>query len=58
MAARHEAWLTELFGACEPGFKESLYEMLGRLRVLIAHPAAESNRGAPPVGKPRAARGR
>ncbi len=35
MAERHEAWLAELFGACEPGLKESLYEQLGRLRVHL-----------------------
>ena len=29
------AWLAELFGACEPGLKESLYEQLGRLRVHL-----------------------
>ena len=39
MAAQHEAWLTEMLGGCEPGLKESLYELLGRLRVHLAHPA-------------------
>ena len=53
MAARHEAWLTELFGGCEPGFKEALYEMLGQLRVRLAHPtsADETSRAGTPAGK-------
>jgi DNA-binding MarR family transcriptional regulator len=37
MAHEHEAWLTELFDGCDAGFKEALYEMLGRLRVHLAH---------------------
>ncbi len=41
MAAQHEAWLTEMLGGCEPGLKESLYDLLGRLRVQLAPPAAD-----------------
>ncbi len=59
MAARHEAWLTELFSGCAPGFKESLYEMLGRLRVQLTHQAVptDSKPAVPLAAKPKTAKG-
>ena len=37
MAVEHEAWLTEMFEGLDAAFKETLFEMLGRLRVHLAH---------------------
>ena len=36
MAAEHEAWLTELFSGFGSAHKDTLYEVLGRLRVHLA----------------------
>jgi DNA-binding MarR family transcriptional regulator len=36
MAAEHERWLNELLGGFEHAHKDSLYELLGRLRVHLA----------------------
>lgn len=37
MADEHERWLIELMAGFEPAYKYTLYEMLGRLRVHLAH---------------------
>ena len=37
MAEAHERWLIELFDGFDPAHKEVLYELLGRLRVHLAH---------------------
>jgi DNA-binding MarR family transcriptional regulator len=50
MAEEHERWLIELFDGFDPEHKDQLYEMLGRLRVHLAHKEADSLReraGAP-----------
>jgi DNA-binding MarR family transcriptional regulator len=36
MAAEHESWLIELFGGFDRGHRDTLYELLGRLRVHLA----------------------
>lgn len=54
MAAEHEAWLVEMLGGFDPAHKETLYELLGRLRVHLAQrehealeaPLATARRGA------------
>ena len=37
MATAHEAWLVEMFEGFEAAHKDALYELLGRLRVHLAH---------------------
>lgn len=36
IAREHEQWVIELFGGLETAHKQSLYELLGRLRVQLA----------------------
>jgi DNA-binding MarR family transcriptional regulator len=43
MAAEHEGWLIEMFQGFEPAHRDTLYELLGRLRVHLA------GKGAPAV---------
>lgn len=54
MARAHEQWLSAMFEGLEGSFKESLYDMLGRLRVHLAQLEidAQAMPGAsPPKGK-------
>ena len=37
MARAHEAWLVEMFEGFDAAHKDALYELLGRLRVHLAH---------------------
>jgi hypothetical protein len=37
MADEHERWLIELFDGFDAAHKDALYELLGRLRVHLAH---------------------
>ena len=37
MARAHEAWLVEMFERFDAAHKDALYELLGRLRVHLAH---------------------
>ena len=37
MAEAHERWLIELFDGFDAGHKDALYDLLGRLRVHLAH---------------------
>jgi DNA-binding MarR family transcriptional regulator len=37
MAEEHERWLIELLDGFDPAHKDVLYELLGRLRVHLAH---------------------
>ena len=46
MAGEHESWLVQMFAGFDPGHKDELYEMLGRLRLHLAHKPVD----APPPG--------
>ena len=46
MAKAHEAWLMAMFDGLDGGFKESLYDMLGHLRVHLAQHEAAAPTGA------------
>jgi DNA-binding MarR family transcriptional regulator len=46
MAGEHEGWLAEMFRGFEPAHRDTLYELLGRLRVHLA------GRGAPAAEEP------
>ncbi|MBL8343269.1 MAG: MarR family transcriptional regulator [Rubrivivax sp.] len=56
MAEEHERWLIELLEGFDPAYKDTLYELLGRLRVHLAreevdrrdHPAAAGPRSRKP----------
>ncbi|HEV2360705.1 MAG TPA: MarR family transcriptional regulator [Acidimicrobiales bacterium] len=49
MAAAHEGWLTDMFGGFGRDQERSLFDLLGRFRMQIAH--TESGREAgPPAG--------
>jgi DNA-binding MarR family transcriptional regulator len=47
IAREHEQWVIELFAGLDAGHKQSLYELLGRLRVQMAAARAQ------PTGIPR-----
>ncbi|NML17283.1 MarR family winged helix-turn-helix transcriptional regulator [Azohydromonas caseinilytica] len=47
MAAEHEGWLAEMFGGFEPAHRDTLYELLGRLRVHLAHRGAAEAHDTP-----------
>jgi len=54
MAQAHEQWMTAMFEGLDGGFKDSLYEMLGRLRVHLAQyeiDAQAAPGASPPKGK-------
>lgn len=56
MAGEHEQWLTDMFKGLDKPSKDTLYENLGRLRVLLAQrqTAMQSQEGAvPSIRKPR-----
>lgn len=42
MAEEHEAWLVEMLDGFDPAQRETLYEMLGRLRLHLAQREPES----------------
>ncbi len=52
MATQHEAWLAEMFEGCEKGLKESLFDMLGRLRVHLSEKEAVAAPDGAPAAKP------
>jgi DNA-binding MarR family transcriptional regulator len=55
MAAEHEAWLIELLSGFERAHRDTLYEMLGRLRVHLSQDA-EAVRAVPSsIAPPRSA---
>ena len=47
MAAEHERWLQELFEGLAPGAKDTLYDLLGHLRLHLARRADEPEADAP-----------
>ena len=53
MAAEHEAWLVELLEGFDAGHKDALYDMLGRLRVHLAHHDAATATAKPAVKRAR-----
>lgn len=54
MAAEHEGWLIEMFRGFEPAHRDTLYELLGRLRVHLAGKAAPAAQApSPPARKER-----
>ena len=42
MAEEHEAWLVEMLGGFDRAQRDTLYELLGRLRVHLAHGDADA----------------
>lgn len=56
MAAEHERWLAEMLGGYARAHKEELYELLGRLRVHLAHHKAEAELAASESIPPRRSR--
>ncbi len=44
MAREHEGWIVEMFGALDAGQKKTLHDLLGRLRVQLAAPAAPNTK--------------
>lgn len=64
MAQAHEAWLSTMFDGLGSGFKETLYAMLGQLRVHLAQSPSTPSPSAPdaapvaPVGAPAATKGK
>jgi DNA-binding MarR family transcriptional regulator len=52
MAEEHEAWLGEMFDGFDPAHRDTLYEMLGRLRVHLARQDAAAA-GQRPTRNPK-----
>jgi DNA-binding MarR family transcriptional regulator len=52
MAQEHEAWLVELFAGFEAQDKAALYELLGKLRVHLAHAEEPPARSRKPKETP------
>lgn len=50
MAAEHEGWLIDMLQGFEPAHRDTLYELLGRLRVHLA--GKEAGDGAEPLPEP------
>ncbi|MBL8323936.1 MAG: winged helix-turn-helix transcriptional regulator [Rubrivivax sp.] len=57
MAEEHERWLIELLEGFDPAYKDTLYELLGRLRVHLAHKEVD-RREHPAAAGPRGRRHR
>lgn len=53
MAEAHEAWLVEMLDGFDAGHKDLLYEILGRLRVHLAHGEADDPKPTQPTKERR-----
>ena len=56
MAEEHEGWLVELFGGFDAAHKDTLYQLLGQLRVHLAQGGADAPEPAAPARRAAARR--